>query len=113
MAFKQDRLNVSIQKYISDILQFDVKNPDIGFITVTGVQITGDYSIAKVFVTFLGAKNVESRMASLEKSKGYIRSELAKKLTIRKCPQLVFAIDTSYEQGLKIETILKEIGDKK
>ena len=112
MAFKQDRLNVSIQKYISDILQFDVRNPDIGFVTVTGVQITNDYSIAKVFVSFLGTKNPQARLESLEKSKGYIRSELAKKLTIRKCPQIIFVLDNSYEQGKRIEDILNEIGGK-
>lgn len=112
MAFKQDRLNVSIQKYISDILQFDVRNPDIGFVTVTGVQITSDYSLAKVFVSFLGTKNPQARLEALEKSKGYIRSELAKKLTIRKCPQIIFTLDNSYEQGKRIEDILNEIGGK-
>ena len=99
-------------KDVSDILQFEVKSPDIGFITVTGVEVTNDYSYAKVFVTFLDKKNIENRFEALQRTKGFIRSSLAKKLSIYKVPELVFVLDNSYEQGEKIERILKEIEKK-
>ena len=109
MPYKVDRINVAILKHVSDIIQFEVKNPEIGFVTVTRVETTRDYSYAKVFVSFLGDKNIEERMEALEKSKGYIRSELAKRLTIYKCPALIFVRDNSYEEGKKIEDILNDL----
>ena len=54
MAYKQDKVSVAVLKYVSDIIQFHVKNPDIGFVTITGCEVTGDLSIAKLYVSFLG-----------------------------------------------------------
>jgi ribosome-binding factor A len=109
MAYKQDKVSVSILKYVSDIIQFELKSSEIGFITVTGVEVTGDLSIAKIFVSFLDNKNVEKRMEALNRCKGFIRSSLAKKLTIRKTPNLIFVIDDSFERGMKIEKLIKDI----
>ena len=105
MAYKQDKVSVSILKYVSDIIQFELKSSEIGFITVTGVEVTGDLSIAKIFVSFLDNKNVEKRFEALNRCKGFIRSSLAKKLTIRKTPSLIFVIDDSFERGMKIEKL--------
>ena len=107
MAYKQDKVSVSILKYVSDIIQFEVKNPEIGFITITGVEVSGDLSIAKIYVSFLPQKNIEARFEALNKSKGFIRSSLAKKLTIRKVPSLIFIIDDSFERGMKIEKLIQ------
>lgn len=109
MAYKQDKVSVSILKYVSDIIQFELKSSEIGFITVTGVEVTGDLSIAKIFVSFLDNKNVEKRFEALNRCKGFIRSSLAKKLTIRKTPSLIFVIDDSFERGMKIEKLIKDI----
>ena len=65
MAYKQDKVSVSILKYVSDIIQFELKSSEVGFITVTGVEVTGDLSIAKIFVSFLDNKNVDKRMEAL------------------------------------------------
>ena len=109
MAYKQDKVSVSILKYVSDIIQFELKSSEIGFITVTGVEVTGDLSIAKIFISFLDNKNVEKRFEALNRCKGFIRSSLAKKLTIRKTPTLIFVIDDSFERGMKIEKLIKDI----
>ena len=109
MAYKQDKVSVSILKYVSDIIQFELKSSEIGFITVTGVEVTGDLSIAKIFVSFSDNKNVEKRMEELNRCKGLIRSSLAKKLTIRKTPTLIFVLDDSFERGMKIEKLIKDI----
>lgn len=109
MAYKQDKVSVSILKYVSDIIQFELKSSEIGFITVTGVEVTGDLSIAKIFVSFLDNKNVDKRLEALNRCKGFIRSSLAKKLTIRKTPSLIFVIDDSFERGMKIEKLIKDI----
>lgn len=109
MAYKLNKVNVSIQKYISDILQFDIKNKEIGFVTVTGVETTNDYSYTKVYVSFLDDKRASQGLEALEKSKGYIRSELARKLNIRKTPQIIFVLDDSFAKGQHIEELLKSI----
>ncbi len=110
MSLKQERLDMIIQREISSILQFELKNPKLGFVTVTDVQCSKDLSVAKVYVSFLGKQERnDAGMKVLNQSKGYIRSNLAKKLTIRKTPDLVFIQDTSLEQGNRIEKILHDI----
>ena len=90
--------------------EIDLKNPKLGFVTVTDVQCTRDLSQAKVYVTFLGKQERnDAGMKILKQSKGFIRSTLAKRMTIRKMPDLIFIQDTSLEQGNRIERILKDI----
>ena len=94
-------MEMTIQREISHILQFELKNPNLGFCTVTDVQCTSDLSQAKVYVTFLGKQGRnDAGMRVLNQSK---------KIKIRKMPELIFIQDTSLEQGNKIENILKEI----
>lgn len=113
MTLKADKIAGIIQKEVSEIIQFQLKDPKIGFITITDVTLTNDLSIAKVYVSFLGQKaREEAGMKALERSKGYIRSELAKRMTIRKVPQLIFLIDDSLEKGNKIERIILDIHKK-
>lgn len=95
---------------ISHILQFDLKNPQLGFVTVTAVEVNKDFSEAKVYVSFLGKKEGGNHdMEVLKKSKGFIRSLLAKKIKARKMPDLIFIRDTSLETGNRIEGILNSL----
>jgi ribosome-binding factor A len=110
MSLKTERMDMTIQREISHILQFDLKNPKLGFVTVTDVQCTNDLSQAKVYVTFLGKQDRnDAGMKILNQSKGFIRSSVAKKIKIRKMPELIFIQDTSLEQGNRIEKILHDI----
>ena len=108
---KQEKLAVDIQKYISQIIQYELKNVDIGMATVTRVKVSDDNSWAKVYVTFLD-KNREKKLEDLKNAKWLIRSELAKKLTIRKTPDINFVLDDSYQKGEHIENIIKKIKEK-
>ena len=113
MSVKQERLDLILHREISNILQCDLKDPKLGFVTVTDVQCTKDLSVAKVYVTFLGKQERnDAGMRILQKSKGYIRSTLAKRIKIRKMPDLIFIQDTSLEKGNKIESILKNMNGK-
>lgn len=111
MVLKKDKMNNIIQRELSDILQTEVKDPSIGFCTITGVDVTNDLSIAKIYVSFLN-KNTKKSMDAMERSKGFIRSLLAKRLTIRKCPELHFILDNSLEYGNKIDNIIEELNEK-
>ena len=97
MTLKAEKIAGIIQKEISEIIQFSLKDPKIGFITITDVTVTNDLSIAKIYVSFLGQKpREEAGMKALDRSRGYLRSELAK-------------LDDSLERGNKIERIISEI----
>ena len=113
MSLRVERLEQSIKKELAQIIQFEMKNNKKGFITLTDVKLTNDISQAKIFVNIFGEKHDERKgLEILENSKGFIRSELAKRLKIRKTPELIFVIDTSLEQGNRIESILKKINEE-
>ena len=113
-SVKQKRLEGIIRKNISDIIMFEVKDSSVGFVTVTDVDVSNDHSFAKVYVTFLGkdARN-EAGLKALNRAKGFIRSELSKRLDIRRTPELTFYLDKSEEEGQHIEEILREINQDK
>ncbi len=98
-----DKLDSILQKEISSIIQFDLNNPEIGFVTVSEVRLSPDLSKARVYVSFFG-KNYE--VAALKKSKGYIKSELAKRLKMRKIPDLEFVVDDTLEKVDRINEIV-------
>src|SRR5574344_2145431 len=99
MANKLKRVEMLIKKNISEILQFDVKNSGIGFVTVTDCQLSKDYQYAKVYVSFYGSRNPKANLEALNKAKGFIKTELAQKLDIWKLPQIEFIIDDSFEKA--------------
>ncbi|MFV0479711.1 MAG: 30S ribosome-binding factor RbfA [Anaerorhabdus sp.] len=110
MALKVERLNQIVLKEVTEIIQFQLKDPSIGFVTITDVEVTNDYSYAKIYVSFLGKKERnEAGLKALQRSKGFIRSELAKKLTIRKIPDLIFKLDETFEKSRKIDEIITQI----
>lgn len=105
-----NRINEELKKEISNIISFELKNPDAtGLISVTKVKITPDLKYAKVYVSMLNSKNNEKTLEALKKSSGYIRSSIAKKINLRITPELVFEEDDSMEYGMKIDSILKDL----
>ena len=110
---KTDRIDAILRREISRILQFELKNPKLGFVTVTDEQCTGDLSIAKVYVSFLGKQERnDAGMKILNQSRGFIRSTIAKNVKMRKVPELQFFQDTSIEYGNRIEKKIREINEQ-
>ena len=107
MSVKIERINDNLQEAISYILFHDVKNPNIGFITITAVDTSSDLSYAKVYFTTLGDKN--DTLKALKSAKGFIRKELKEKVELRNIPELEFIYDESIEYGQRIEQKIKEI----
>lgn len=113
MSTKNEKIAGLIQRNISEIIQFELKDPKVGFITITDAQVTNDLSYAKIFVSFLGANaRKEAGIKALERSKGYLRSELSKRLSTRKVPELIFVLDDSLEKGNRIENIIHDMNKK-
>ncbi|MFD2613049.1 30S ribosome-binding factor RbfA [Paenibacillus gansuensis] len=107
------RVGEQIKKELSLIIQTELKDPRIGFITVTGVEVTNDLSQAKVFFSVLGSDEQKAEsLKALEKAKGFLRSELGRKLLLRHQPELIFKFDSSIEYGSRIEKLLEKISDE-
>ena len=103
-----------IQQEISRILQFEVKDPRITFVTVTNVELTSDLRDAKVFVTSLGdTADREALLAALKRATGYIRGELGRQLKLKYIPQIEFMFDDFYDKQERILTLLEHIHDEK
>lgn len=105
-----NRINEELKKEISQIISFELKNPDAtGLISITKVKITPDLKYAKVYVSLLNSKNEEKTIEALKSSAGFIRSLIAKRINLRITPELVFEKDDSMEYGMKIDSILKDL----
>ncbi len=112
MNLKIERLNNIFVKEISEILQKEIKDPNINFVTITGCDITSDLSFAKVYYTVLDDKKRKEIDAALDGAKSFIRGQLSQRVEIRHTPELKFIFDKSIEYGNKIEKIIKEIHEK-
>ncbi|MCR4950804.1 MAG: 30S ribosome-binding factor RbfA [Solobacterium sp.] len=109
-SVKQKRLEGIIRKNISDIIQFEVKDADIGFVTITDVEVSNDHSYAKVYVTFLGKDaRAQAGLKALNRAKGFIRSALSQRLSIRRTPELIFLIDETEMNGRHIDELIASI----
>lgn len=111
MEFQRaQRVAEQIHKEISALLLKGLKDPRIGFVTITGVEVTPDLHLARVYFTVIGdeaaRKNSEK---GLKNSISFIRRELGHRLRMRYVPDLVFHYDTSLEYGNRIESLIQEI----
>lgn len=106
MANRPGRVKALIGKNISDILTFELKNPHIGMLSVNEVVVNSDYSLAKVYVSFIGAKYPKQNLEELERCKGVVRSSLAKKMDIYKVPEIVFILDEQYDKAASLDAAL-------
>jgi len=106
------RVAEQMKKELGDILTKKIKDPRVGFVTVTDVEVTGDLQQAKIFISVLGdEKEKQATLLGLSKAKGYIRSEIGQRIRLRKTPELIFDFDESLERGNRIETILRDLNE--
>lgn len=112
MSVKTERIANVLVKEISDILQNEVYDEDIKFVTITSCKVDTDLSLAQIYCTVFDLNKKDKCMHDLNAAKGFIKTELAKrKLEIRKIPDLRFIYDESILYGKKIEDIIKKIND--
>ncbi len=105
-----ERVNQLIKEEISALLQRELKDPRIGFVTVTDVEVTKDLRLAKVYVSVFGSEEEwKTSFAALESAKGFIRNWLQHHLSLRVIPSLLFRPDRSMAQAAHIQGLLAEI----
>lgn len=113
MSLRANRVGEQMKKELGEIIGRKIKDPRIGFVTVTDVQVTGDLQQAKVFISVLGDEEQrENTLKGLAKAKGFIRSEIGQRIRLRKTPEIQFEFDESIDYGNRIETLISEINRK-
>jgi ribosome-binding factor A len=106
-----DRVNQLIREEISLLLQRELKDPRLGFITVTGVETSPDLRLAKVFVSVLGDEGQwAASLSALGGARGFIRNWLRRHLELRTTPELSFRADRSIEHAARIQQLLRQLG---
>jgi ribosome-binding factor A len=104
------RVADQIQRDLAEIIAYELKDPRVGMITITEVQVTPDYAHAKVFFTTLvdNPEAVQNTLAGLRKAAGFIRGQLGRRLTIHTIPELHFMHDTSPARGMELSRLIDE-----
>ncbi len=104
------KVNETVREAIASILIDEISDPRLDFVTVTGAEVSPDFSVAAVYVTAHGDESrYEEVLAGLESAKGRIRSLLGRRVKTRLTPELRFAIDTSVDEGMRISEALKDV----
>ena len=106
---RAQRVGDQIQRELAELLRLHVKDPRIGMVTVTAVEVSPDLSHAKVFFTHLaGAEHAAAAVEALQHSAGYLRTELAHRFKLYSVPQLHFVYDDSIESGLRLSRLIDD-----
>ncbi|HKL47478.1 MAG TPA: 30S ribosome-binding factor RbfA [Candidatus Izemoplasmatales bacterium] len=106
---KVKHLETDVQRVLSDILQNDIKDK-LAFITITDVKITNELSFMYAYYTVYGSeKDIENTKEALERAKGFIKNQIARRVKMRKVPELVFKYDHSYETGQRVDDLIRHI----
>jgi len=102
------RIADQIQRELSDLLRNEVKDPRVGMVTITGVEVSSDLAHAKVYFTSLAEQDREDSLQGLQRAAGFLRSQLASRLRIHNMPELHFRYDASIEQGIRLSKLIDE-----
>ena len=109
-TWRQEQLAEVIAEELSDLIRTRMKDPRIGFASITDVELSGDLRHAKVFVSVLGTPEEQrATLQGLEHASGFLRHELAQRLTIRYTPEILFRLDESIERGTRILQLIHEM----
>jgi ribosome-binding factor A len=103
---RSNRIAEQMRRELADLLQFEVKDPRVGMVTIIEVEVTGDMEHAKVF--YSAQAGTPALQAGLEKSAGFLRTQLAKRMLLRKVPQLHFVYDSSIDYGMKMGKLIDQ-----
>jgi len=107
---RQEKLGELIAAELSELLRTRVKDPRIGFASITRVEVSGDFRHAKVHVSVMGTPEEQAEsMKGIRNASGFLRHELASRLTLRYMPELAFKLDSSIEEGARILELINRV----
>jgi ribosome-binding factor A len=113
MSRRTSRVEEASREVLAEVLAREVKDPRVGFVTITGVKVSPDLRHARVTVSVLGEDDeVDRSMAGLASAKGYLRSALGKHLRLKYLPEIEFVLDHQSEDALRLAGLLREVADE-
>jgi ribosome-binding factor A len=114
MSRRTEQVGHEIQRILSQVLEFDLKDPRVGFVTITSVNVTPDMQRANVNVSVMGddAERRES-LRALERAKGFLRRRIGEELSLRQVPELKLHLDTSLDHALRIGELLNDVEEER
>lgn len=112
--FRKDRLSSEIVKETSQVLLYEMKDPRLGFVTVTRAKVSDDYRNACVFISVLGSpKQKKLTMAALKHAQGFVQAELSRRIKMRVFPEIRFELDESIEKAFKMTQMLDDLARRR
>lgn len=109
---RPERLAALLHETLAEVLATQLKDPRVGFITLTGVTVSTDGTHATVRVSIMGTEDEKTRaLAGLDHARGFLRSHLAHRLALRMTPELHFLLDRGIEHAQRIDRILRDLGE--
>jgi len=106
---RPQRLGDLIQREVSDLIRLEVRDPRVGMITITSVDVSPDLSHAKLFFTLLEKDKLEDTLHGLKRSAGFLRSQLARRIKMYTTPELRFEYDESVERGDRLSRLIDSV----
>lgn len=109
--YRPNRLAETLKEEISQLIRVELKDPRLGFVTLTSVEVAGDLAHAKVYVSVLGTEDEgKTSLDVLNRAAGFVRCEIGKRIRLRHVPAIVFVYDPSIEHGAHIAKLLRDVG---
>lgn len=113
MSFRPERLAEAIKKEVSSLLREELKDPRIGFVSITSVEVSKDLRYANIFASvFGGPAEQKATIGALQKAQGFVRGELAKRIRLRYTPEITFKLDHSISRGSRLIELMNEVREK-
>lgn len=106
---RSDRIADALQRELADLVRMEVKDPRVRMVNITGVEVSADLSMAKVFVTFIGVDGEADRevgVAALNRAAGFLRARLGEVMRMRVVPRLHFLFDVSGDRGQRVAALI-------
>ena len=106
---RKDRVSEQIRRELAELIRTELKDPRVGMVSITDVEVTADYAHAKVFFSTLAGKDqLPEVKTGLQRASGFLRRELGKRISIHMTPQLSFVFDQSLERGADLSKLIQE-----
>lgn len=110
---RPQKLGDLIQRELSELVQRELRDPRVGMITLTGVDVSPDFSHARVFYTTLNKENLDAARQGLKRASGFLRSQLARRIKLYTTPELRFEYDDSVERGDRLSRLIDSVKEGK
>jgi len=111
---QRGRIEEKIRQLVAELLIRKVKDPRVEFVSVTGVEVSRDYSVAKIMYNVVGGESEPGAVRDgLESCRGFLRGRIKKLMRMRTIPELVFEYDTSLDKAFKIERLIQKVHEEK